>query len=201
MHWKLHSNVVWLTALAICIHLLVTRFVWVKGSVSDGKIYDIIHNNVPDYSRYNYTKNWFLLVFLIPFILQPSKLTSNVLIDFAVKMCLVVLLRSFTIGTTILPKADSCQVKKLDAFHLTLGGTCYDKMFSGHFAFGLLLTLIAFKNGFIEVNTTNTLLATVVNAMHFFIIAATRSHFTMDLVVSIYTTLFVVMFVDLQQSI
>lgn len=192
--------VTWLVIITFCLHIISTRFVWMKGTQSNNKIYDIIHNNVPDYSKYNYTKNWYLLVFLIPFLINSTRLTYNVLGDFVVKLCLVIILRSLTICTTILPKNESCKVDELDSFHLTLGGTCYDKMFSGHFAFGLLMTLVAFKNGFLDVNFVNVIAATVVNLVHFFIIAATRSHFTMDIIVSIYATLFVVFFVDSQKT-
>ncbi len=93
--------------------------------------------------------------------------------------------------TTILPKNESCSVDKLNMFHMTLGGTCYDKMFSGHFAFGLLSTILAFKHGFMESSISNVSLYALINVIHFWIIAVTRSHYTMDLVVAFYVTMLV----------
>lgn len=74
---------------------------------------------------------------------------------------------------------------------MSIGGTCYDKMFSGHFAFGLLMTLLAFQHNFVAYNGLNILVAVIVNAMHFIIITATRAHYTMDVMVALYVTLLV----------
>jgi hypothetical protein len=69
-------------------------------------------------------------------------------------------------------------------------------MFSGHFAFGLLMTLLAFKYNFVGTTAASVGVATLLNIIHFYIIAATRSHYTMDMVVSIYATLLVTLYVD-----
>ena len=64
-------------------------------------------------------------------------------------------------------------------------------MFSGHFAFGLLLTLLLFKYNILENNWFNMILFVCINAIHLFILSVTRSHYTMDMIVSLYVTLFV----------
>jgi hypothetical protein len=46
---------------------------------------------------------------------------------------------------TILPKTQNCEVQKLDLFHKTIGGTCFDKMFSGHAAFCIIMTLLLYR--------------------------------------------------------
>jgi hypothetical protein len=57
------------------------RFAWTKGKMHYkdklSHVYDIIHSNFPDYSKYNYTKNWYLLVFIIPLILNISNITTK----------------------------------------------------------------------------------------------------------------------------
>ncbi len=64
-------------------------------------------------------------------------------------------------------------------------------MFSGHFAFGLFTTLILFNNNIIDSIPRNKLLFLLFNAIHFIIIGMTRSHYTIDIVVSVFITLFV----------
>lgn len=198
------NKVVPLVLVTAVIHTVATQFVWKKGTqvytknecLSNNRIYDIIHDNVEDLSMYNYTKNWYLLVFLVPYLINFGSVQHFVYRDITVKLCLIIILRSLTIGTTILPKSGKCEVENLNAFHLTIGGTCYDKMFSGHFAFGLLMTLVAFKYNLLNSSATNVVGAIIVNALHFLIIAATRSHYTMDIVVSVYVTLLVSLLVD-----
>ena len=74
---------------------------------------------------------------------------------------------------------------------MTIGGTCYDKMFSGHLSFGLFTTLFLFKNNLLESTFFNKMLFILINIIHFFIIAIIRSHYTIDLIVSFFITTFV----------
>ena len=181
--------------ITIICHLNAMRFAWTKGKMHYkdklSHVYDIIHSNFPDYSKYNYTKNWYLLVFIIPLILNISNITTKFTDEYSFGYCMIILIRSLMIICTILPRQNNCKVNKLTLFNKTIGGTCYDKMFSGHFAFGYFTTLMLFKYNFISNTNTNKILFTFFNILHFFIIGVTRSHYTIDIVVSIFITMFV----------
>jgi hypothetical protein len=112
--------------------------------------------------------------------------SSQLVSEAVIKLSMIYILRSITMVTTILPRAKSCEVKQLDFFHYTIGGTCYDKMFSGHFAFGLLCTSLIFKYGIADLSLTNFLFWGLMNTIHFFLLTMTRGHFTQDVVVAGY---------------
>jgi hypothetical protein len=193
------------TIIAVC-HLKAMEFVYRTGTAyyggGDGKckksddVWDILHANFKNYSEYNYTKNWYMIVFFIPLIYNIFKITNGFIKEFIFKFLIIIFLRSITITATILPKNTTVEVKpdkygNLSLFDKTIGGGCYDKMFSGHFAFGLLLTLLMFKYNILKMNTLNLMLFVVLNALHLFILGVTRSHYTMDMIVALYVTLFV----------
>ena len=179
---------------AIVLHFLCTRFVWKTGTMhyttnNSTNIYDIIHNNTPDYSRFNYTKNWYLLLFIIPVVLNAGLITSSIVLEFVIKFCIILIFRSIFMVTTILPKQNGCSVKNLGLFDMTIGGTCYDKILSGHFAFGLLLTLIMFKYDFVKPKYYYYFV--VLNVIHAIILTVTRSHYTLDVILALCVTLIV----------
>jgi hypothetical protein len=91
--------------------------------------------------------------------------------------------------TTILPKQNGCSVKSLGWFDMTIGGTCYDKILSGHFAFGLLLTLMMFKYNFVKPDRYYYFI--ILNIVHAIILAVTRSHYTLDIVLALFVTLII----------
>jgi hypothetical protein len=169
-----------------------------KKCKNKSNIWDIIHSNFADYSDYNYSKNWYLLVFIIPIILNINKISYDFMYEFIVKFMILIVLRAFTIISTILPRNSKIKVKlnkKTDVwsllYHRTIGGGCYDKIYSGHAAFGLLLTLLLFKYNFLESNVFNITLYSILNIIHFLMITITRAHFTVDVIVAIYMTLWV----------
>ena len=179
---------------AIILHFLCTSYVWETGTMhyitnNNTNIYDIIHNNTPDYSRFNYTKNLYLLLFFIPIISNINLITSNIILEFIIKFCIVLIFRSIFMVTTILPKQNGCSVKSLGWFDMTIGGTCYDKILSGHFAFGLLLTLMMFKYNFVKPDRYYYFI--ILNIVHAIILAVTRSHYTLDIVLALFVTLII----------
>lgn len=160
-------------------------------------VWDIIHNNFKDYSKLSYAKNWYTILFLVPIIMNNNYISIQFINEFILKFCIIVFLRSLTIIVTILPKNTSnviCKPKKyekLTLFDKMVSGGCYDKMFSGHFAFGLLLSLLIFKYNIVNVNILNVISFILINVFHLMILSVTRSHYTMDMIVSLYVTLFV----------
>lgn len=193
-----------IVTIIILTHLKAMEFVYRTGTAFYGgnekckkdDVWDILHANFKNYSKYNYTKNFYMIVFFIPLIYNIFKVSDKLVKEFLLKFLIIIFLRSITIISTILPKNTSVEVKpdkygNLSLFDKTIGGGCYDKMFSGHFAFGLLLTLLMFKYNIVENNILNILLFILLNAVHLFILGVTRSHYTMDMIVSLYVTLFV----------
>lgn len=197
-----------LIIIIIISHLKAMEFVYKTGtsfygaSISDCKnkdeVWDILHSNFNNYSDYNYTKNWYMVLFVIPIIYKyiNDSISNKFIKEFILKFMLLIFLRSATIIATILPKNTPVEVipdeyGNLSLFDKTIGGGCYDKMFSGHFAFGLLLTLLMFKHSIIESSKFNIILFIIINVLHLFILGVTRSHYTMDMIVSLYVTLFV----------
>lgn len=191
----MNKHLIILIAITVVCHLYAMKFAWTNGTKHYNNklmhVYDIIHSNFKDYTKYNYTKNWYLLVFIIPIIFNLSKLNYSIINEYTLGSCLIILIRSLMIICTILPRQRNCKVTKLKIFNKTIGGTCYDKMFSGHFAFGLFTTLTLFNNNIIDPIPRNKLLFLLFNAIHFIIIGMTRSHYTIDIVVSVFITLFV----------
>jgi len=161
-------------------------------------IWDIIHSNFPDYSVFNYSKDIYLVVFFLPIIFNLQNISIVYLYEFFWKFMILIFLRSFTIVSTILPRNSTLKVKinkKTDfwtvLYHRTIGGGCYDKIFSNHAAFGLLATLLLFKYSFLESNIFNTSLFILINLIHFMMIGVTRAHYTVDIIVAIYVTLWI----------
>lgn len=203
-----HSTFAILVTAIVIVHLKAMEFVYRTGTafytLPDNKckdtdeVWDILHMNFNNYSQYNYTKNWYMVLFAVPLIhkLVTDNIKSDFFKEFILKFLIIIFLRSLTIMATILPKNTPVEVipdeyGNLSLFDKTIGGGCYDKMFSGHFAFGLLLTLLMFKHQIIETNALNIGLFSLLNILHLFILGVTRSHYTMDMIVSLYVTLFV----------
>jgi hypothetical protein len=91
-------------------------------------------------------------------------------------------LRSFTILLTILPKYEECN----DPFtwqSLFLGG-CYDKIFSGHTSFVLLLTLMYYREHMINMPALYG-----INIFNILAILSTRSHYSIDVFIAIFVTI------------
>lgn len=186
-----------LCVLVVSLHCMTMRAAFNIGTAfykhrEHAAVWDVMHAHLPDYSKHNHTKNAYLLVFCAPLLF--TGITPTFAKEFALKFALVVLLRSLATVTTILPKNPRCTCDNpAGLLNVTVQGTCYDKMFSGHFAFGLLLTVLMFKHRLITPSVAAVGLFALLNCAHVLILGATRAHFTQDVVVSIYVTLLVVL--------
>lgn len=181
----------------LLVHTSAMIFVWKTGTMyyetksktcCTLKMYDIIHSNYTDYTRYNYSKNVYLLSFLLPILWNINKLTYLAFVEFVIKFCIIFLLRSFVIISTIPPKQSTMRITHLNLFHILCAGTFYDKMFSGHYSTGLLLSILTLKHHIVTSTLTNIFTYIVLNLVHFIIISITRSHYTNDLIISLYIT-------------
>ena len=142
------------------------------------KVYDIffenapfIHNNELElFSNYIYP---FLVLFYVSIkTLAFKEIFWNCLI--------VLLLRALSIRSTILPSSDKkCEINKN-----SLIGSCYDKLFSGHFAIVLVTTLVGLKYNVFPIYS-----AVLINFINAFIILLCRFHYTNDILMALYAGL------------
>ncbi len=146
------------------------------------QVYDIIHNNTPDYSHYDYVINYIIVVSLIPMIINYKE---DMAYDTIAVLLIVYILRCITINLTILPKHDKCTPSNNSNNDILNG--CYDKIFSGHFAFTFVLSLMYYKYDVIS----NEVILILWNLLNAFLIIVTRSHYTIDVVISLMVCLFV----------
>lgn len=135
-----------------------------------------------------------LLVLGAPFLyvylrktLKSSKIPGfwrEVILIFGLVLCL----RVATTMSTILPmdedyEADEnskCSFKDYTIRNYLFGG-CYDKIFSGHISFVMVLCLTAVRHGVINKREAGAIVL-----FSSFIIISTRSHFTVDVVLGIF---------------
>ena len=99
---------------------------------------------------------------------------------------IIIAIRAIATTLTILPKDKSCDDSKFTLKNFVLG-QCYDKIFSGHFATTLLFALMLWKTQ----GTSPWILGPALVG-HAWLILATRSHYTIDVFVSIFVVLAVI---------
>jgi len=148
-----------------------------KGTSTHEDIYDIIHNNTPDLHAYEYVVDIIPVLLILSFFFIPAGLFK----EFAGKFLLLMLIRSITTVSTILPKHGDCKLES--TWYSFLRGQCYEKIFSGHMSFTLLASLIYLREDIIS-----PLQFWATNIFEFLVIAVTRAHYTVDLIVAIAMT-------------
>jgi hypothetical protein len=139
------------------------------------KVYDVGHKYLPDFSHYEYVSNYYMVFFIVTVICLP------IYKEFIGFMITILSLRLIIIHLTILPKNKYCDIDTQKIF-----GGCYDKIFSGHFSTIFLISLLLWKHKYISF-----LLLFVINIISVVLILITRSHYTIDIVVAFFITLFV----------
>lgn len=135
---------------------------------------------------HKFTPNLFEFEFLLNLygqsIILPLFFNIKALIEFIFLMIIIFLIRSFVIWLTVLPKYKKCNIQYSNFFF----GGCYDKLFSGHTACILIATLL-YKKYF---NLSNIYLV-LINAINIFLLLSTRGHYTNDIIMAIFVTLFI----------
>jgi hypothetical protein len=143
------------------------------------KIYDLMHENIPDLSAYSELNDLLVAGLAASVIFVPQPL--RILTEFADSFLLILIIRCFTIVSTILPKESGCQPQ--NSWIQLLKGQCYDKIFSGHISFVFLATLIYLRENLISFPVF--ILLNVVQASS---ILLTRSHYTVDVILGVVIT-------------
>lgn len=140
------------------------------------KVYDISHKFLPDFNSCNCLNHIITLTFLLPLLTN-----FNLLTEFLSYSIVILTIRMFVKLATILPKDKRCKIGN----SFIVGG-CYDKIFSGHFSTVFLATLLYLKYNYININGL-----IIINLINSFGILTTRSHYTVDLIMAFFVTLFV----------
>lgn len=140
------------------------------------KVYDIGHRFLPDWHENKYYHHIITASLLLPLFSNSSLLT-----EFLSYSIVILTIRMIINLVTILPKHKRCCVGN----SFIVGG-CYDKIFSGHFSTVFLATILYQKYGMINWNTVIAM-----NLLNAFGILTSRSHYTVDLLVAFFVTLFV----------
>lgn len=141
------------------------------------KIYDISYL-LPDYSKYYYVSDIYTSLCILLMVFSHTQILKE-FIEFGI---ILFIIRDITISVTILPKVKECDTNNSN---LIFGG-CYDKIFSGHLATVLLLSLLMYKYKII----TNVYVLSIINIVNALLILTVRAHYTIDIIVAIFVTLF-----------
>jgi len=142
------------------------------------KIHDILQENIPDLHDYHFIIDILGLLVLIPAFFYFNESLS---VEFLTKFLIIMFIRAFTILATVLPKYENCD--ETFGFRSFFLGGCYDKIFSGHTSFVLLLTLFYFREHLINLPTLFA-----INIVNILGIISTRSHYTIDVLLAIFVT-------------
>jgi hypothetical protein len=141
-------------------------------------IHDLLQDVLPDYHNFHFIIDIIGLAVLIPaFFFFNETLT----IEFLTKFLIIMFIRAFTVISTVLPKYENCD--ETFTFRSFFLGGCYDKIFSGHTSFILLLTLMYWKEHII-----NGLTLFGINFVNILAILLTRSHYTVDVILAVFVT-------------
>jgi len=142
------------------------------------KVQDILHNVLPHLSQFEYASD-ILSTFVFAYL---AIMKFELFYQLGGRVFTLVLLRQFIIQITVLPKNELCHIKHSSIFR----GGCYDKIFSAHFGITFLTTLILFDNGLI-----NNLFMIMINFFNALFILLSRSHYTIDIIVSIFVVIII----------
>ena len=140
------------------------------------KVYDICFKYLPNLEKYENLSDIITILIVLPIFLYPQ-----LLIEYIGYWISIFVIRSITIRLTVLPKSNNCETNN----YINLG-TCYEQIFSGHFSSGLLATMLYYKYNLISLP-----MLYILNIINGSIIILTRHHYTIDVIVAIFVTLFV----------
>lgn len=187
----------WVYIIPYIMHFLTVVYLFSKKEVIRGSkpLYDTIISNIPDLSKFRNIPNMLLLVLMsyliIPLFLKPN---VDVFISIYRYFSIILLLRSFTISSTILPPINSnCDFKlNMQTF---MDGHCLDKIFSGHTAFSLLLVFVC--NKFNILSKTFIYILLLIQFVLALSLILTREHYTVDVILGYLITIPILLLFDL----
>ncbi len=150
-----------------------------KKNKTTPKVYDITHKFLPNLYKYEIFGNILTTIFMLPLLFN-----FNMLKELLGYWIIILAIRTITTMVTILPKYKECKYNNQDI--MGVFGGCHDKIFSGHFASVFLSTLLYLKYGWIKMP-----MLILINLINSISILLVRGHYTIDLIVAFFVTLFV----------
>ena len=151
--------------------MLANCFTFALGTSQDHctsrPLFDVLHNLLPDMSKWVYSRDIILLAFLIPLLWIHNK--RIFILELWDKFMLVVLCKAICIFFTFIPPSNPDCAKKKYINH------CFHNAVSGHAAFAIMLAWMYKKNGVFG----NTIYVFV--AAYCLLILMTRAHYTKDI--------------------
>jgi len=138
--------------LVVCFHIFAVHNVHNNGKQfyeknTKNKIYDIGHKYLPKIdSKYIPKIEMLSNIFIcLPLIFKPSIIYN--LITYLIP---IYLFRHITTNVTILPKNKKCNDNDLTITSF-FNGHCYDKIFSGHYAIAMIISLLLYYNANVDI--------------------------------------------------
>ena len=161
--------------LVVLLHIFTVNFVSQKGKECHPEIHDVIQDRLPDISDKIWPIIFENIILIIPFLAGWS-----VASEFFNYYVVIIAVRTVFNIVTILPRDKNCDDSYIGPLHY-VKGYCYDKIFSGHFSYVFLISIILYKRGIF----TNVPLLALFNTLYALLIIAMRSHYTVDILVAI----------------
>lgn len=164
-----------LTILTCLVYFLANGFTYHLGtSESDsctgcqGKpLKDVLHDMLPDYSKWVYARDFILLAFMIPIIFIKNKLLF--IISLWDRFMLIVAFKAICIFFTFLPPSNP------DCYNKKYLNHCFHNAVSGHTAFAMLLGILYVRFGVFKEYIYLFI------ALYCIFILMTRAHYTKDI--------------------
>jgi hypothetical protein len=162
------------------VYLLANTFTYHLGTSGHcGKpLKDILHDMLPDLSRYVYVRDIVLIALTIPFLYIKQKLIF--LYELWDSFMLVVLIKAVSIFFTFIPPSNP------DCEHKKYLNHCFHSSTSGHASLCLMLFLYYIKFGLFQ---KYTFLTYVIVFLYCLLILMTRAHYTVDIAQAIVITI------------
>jgi hypothetical protein len=139
-------------------------------------IYDLGFEYLPNLRKFAFISDIIIVLCLFTLFIP------GMFLKFTYLFIPIMLIRCVTIQATVLPKIKHCKIP--DNFYSRCFGGCHDKIFSGHFAFVFLITLLLMEKSYLSLFTTS-----LINFLHGLLIIAVRNHYSIDVIVSFFVTL------------
>lgn len=164
-----------LTILTCIMYLLANGFTYHIGTNNDihcgEPLKDVLHDILPDLSRWVYARDAILIFFMIPILFIKNKI--NFIMEFWDRFMLIVAFKAICIFFTFLPPSNPDCAQKKYLNH------CFHNAVSGHTAFALLLAIMYTR--FISGLCNHSIYLYIIVALYCIFILMTRAHYTKDI--------------------
>ena len=163
-----------ITILTCIVYLIANSFSYKIGTdlLEHLPLYDVLHEMLPDLSKYVYIRDIILIMAILPILFFPK--IWEYIPELWNSFMLVVLIKAISIFFTNIPSSHpSSKKKKLNMYDLNNSFHC---CVSGHSAFCMILALLYIKFGF------NVWIIWISVLLYSILIVVSRAHYTLDVI-------------------